>query len=136
MRARRYGVMVVALIVLLALFAFAASAMGPQDHWSGVWRYTADGGKTYGLMHLKLYTDNQTLSGPYTSQTSGAITGSLNHDFGPVWCGTFRDTRGKYRNKGKFCVTLQSDTVSFVGWYKICGYLTCGSRIHWSGEKQ
>ena len=130
MRTRCFALTVATLIGLVVL---TASATASTDLWSGVWNYTADGGVTSSRLHIQLHHDHQTLTGHYTGMTNGTIGGELNRDFGRVWCGRFRDTSGTNHNKGKFCATIQSDAVSFAGWYKPC-IVFCRSHT-WSGEK-
>lgn len=127
----------VTVLTAIALMLGLAAADGAQaartDLWSGTWTFTADRGATYGTLKLRMADDNTTVSGHYTGATSGRIGGELNQEFGRVWCGTFRDTAGANRNKGKFCATIQSDQVSFIGWYKPCRVF-CRSQP-WSGER-
>jgi hypothetical protein len=135
------GLALTALAAAGVVLNLGASAIAhPQDHWTGTWVYTGDGGQTYGTLHLTLHHDHVTLGGPYTSSgASGTMSGELDYAYGPVWCGKFRDTSGNNQNKGRFCATLKSDTVSFHGWYNTCYHLPaslCGNRYRWSGEKQ
>lgn len=121
----------------LALTATPVQGVQPEDHWSGTWTFTADGGNTYGKIKLELHHNHETLTGVYEGGTSGTIGGSLNREYGRVWCGKYRDTHGQNTNRGKFCVTLESDHVSFSGWYNTCYYLP-SSLCHtyrWSGER-
>jgi hypothetical protein len=125
----------VAVALLIALAAAPAGASVVQDHWTGRWTFTADGGQTYGTLRLRLDDDDdKTLHGRYTGATNGRLTGKLNRRFGTDACGTFKDTSGRNNNAGKFCMFLQSDLVSFKGWYKPCRLLCFRQR--WSGEKQ
>jgi len=125
----RLAAVTTVLLGALALTAMPATGQVQQDHWSGKWRYTADRGKTFGVLTLKLAPDDVSLRGDYVSDTSGSLKGKLydsdgilggRQKFGPVFCGNFRDEAGTYKNAGKFCVTLRADLEHFDGWYKPC----------------
>ncbi|ADB52970.1 hypothetical protein Cwoe_4557 [Conexibacter woesei DSM 14684] len=132
---RRLAAWIAAAATAALLAAAPAGAQVVQDHWSGKWRFTADGGQNYGILRLNLdEADDKTLQGRYTGDTNGTLTATLNRRFGADACGTFKDTSGRNRNAGKFCMFLDTTGVdTFSGWYKPCRVLC--SRQQWSGTK-
>jgi hypothetical protein len=125
---------IVCLALALASAGVLAVPAGAErsDLWSGRWKYSADGGQTYGILRLDLKDDAVHISGFYDSVTSGHLGGKLEERFGKVFCGTFKDTHGQNRNSGSFCVTLQ-DTESWKGWYKPCKVFCY--RQKWFGDR-
>jgi hypothetical protein len=113
----------------------SAGAQVVQDQWSGKWRFTADGGETYGTLKLRLdKDDDKTVHGHYTGPTEGKLTGESKRKFGTKVCGTFKDTAGRNNNKGTFCMVLEEPNYDeFHGWYKPCRLLCF--RQKWSGTK-
>jgi hypothetical protein len=120
---------------IVAVTAGSAGSQVVQDQWSGRWRFTADGGNTYGILKLRLEKDDdKTLHGRYTGETNGRLEATLKRKFGTNACGSFVDESGRNNNKGKFCMTLEGpDYEEFHGWYKPCRVLCF--RQSWSGKK-
>lgn len=121
--------------VLLATGAVAATPAS-ADNWSGTWNTV----HKFGTPKLKLDRDRQQgpdrVEGIYKDrgQVIGKIWGDLS-ERSTVWSGKFKDTNGD-GSKGKFSVELQSDQVSFRGWFKTCGFTGqfCSERYKWTGD--
>jgi hypothetical protein len=124
-----------AVVGAVVLLATSAGAQVVQDQWSGRWRFTADGGQTYGTLKLRLdKDDDKTVHGRYTGETNGRLTGETKRKFGTRACGSFVDESGRNSNKGSFCMELEGPSYDeFHGWYKPCRVLCF--RQKWSGTK-
>lgn len=126
------GAMATALVTSV-LFAAPAHA---ADNWSGVWNTHHQ----FDDVTMKLDLDKQKgpddLDGTYKNASdgrTGKLNGTVSKSSGEeVWSGKFRDDDGA--SKGKFHITLQSDKVSFKGWFKICYTFTCSEKYKWTGE--
>ena len=126
MRARRGLIGVLAAGAMLALPATTAGA--GAEWWDGHWHTT----NHFGTPSLKLTQDGNTVEGIYKDNggaTKGTIGGELS-DHKTVWTGSYHGND----DKGKFRVELQSDNVSFKGWFKSCGSVTCSQKYDWTGE--
>lgn len=134
-RARKLRTMTLAIVTMLAASVLLAPPAQAADNWSGVWNTT----HKFGTPRLDIELDKEkgpdTLAGTYKndSGTKGKIWGEVVKDGGEeVWVGRFRDNDGA--SKGKFRVVLQSDAVSFKGWFKACGNVGCSEKYTWTGE--
>ncbi len=123
---KRFALAVGVLLTTGAVAAPAASA----DNWSGVWNTV----HKFGTPKLKLEKDGGRVEGIYkdNGRKIGDIWGDLS-EHRTVWSGRFKDTNGD-GSKGKFRVELQSDQVSFNGWFKTCGFIQCSERYNWTGQ--
>ncbi len=123
-----------AVLSLLAGLLLAPPAHA-ADSWSGIWTTEHKFGTP--TLDIELTKDKgpDTLKGRYTNSdgTTGKIVGTVEKDGGEqVWSGKFKDDSGA--SVGKFSVKLQSDQVSFKGWFKTCGSLLCSEKYKWKGE--
>jgi hypothetical protein len=123
-------------LAVIGSFLTATPADARADNWSGVWHTHHQ----FDDVRMKLDLDPQKgpddLDGTYKNASdgrTGKINGTVVRDGGPeVWTGRFKDDDGAC--KGKFRIVLQSDQVSFKGWFKICGTFTCSEKYTWTGE--
>ncbi len=121
-----------AVLVTSLVFAPAAQA---ADNWSGIWITHHE----FSDPRMKLDLDPQKgpdeLDGKYTNTdgSKGKLNGEVVKRSGEeIWTGTFNDNEGP--GKGKFRIVLQSDKVTFVGWFKVCAGGECGEKHTWTGE--
>lgn len=105
------------------------------DNWSGIW----DTHQRFSDPRLRLDLDPErgpdNLDGTYRNSdgSRGRLNGEVTKGGGEeVWTGTFHDNVGG--GHGKFHVVLQSDKVSFKGWFRICDDGSCGQKYTWTGE--
>jgi hypothetical protein len=132
------SIRILALLTALAAIVVLSTSAGAQvvqDQWSGKWRFTADGGETYGTLKLRLdKDDDKTIHGKYTGPTNGRLTGETKRKFGTRACGNFVDESGVNNNKGTFCIELEAPNYDeFHGWYKPCRVFCFKQK--WSGNK-
>lgn len=134
-QARRLRILATTFATLLVASVLFAAPAQAADSWSGVWNTT----HKFGTPKLNIELDKDkgpdTLEGTYKndSGTKGKIWGEVERDGGAqVWTGRFKDNDGA--SKGKFRVVLQSDQVSFKGWFKTCGSVGCSEKYDWTGE--
>lgn len=121
-----------AVLVSTLVFAPAAEA---ADNWSGIWITH----HKFSDPRLKLDLDPQKgpdeLDGKYTNSdgSTGRLNGEVTKGGGEeVWTGRFDDDEGP--GKGKFRIVLQSDKVSFIGWFQVCQKGECSKKYKWTGE--
>jgi hypothetical protein len=120
-------------LALLGAFLTATPAHARADNWSGIWRTEHQFGNPKLFLHYN--EDDGVVKGTYKEdgQLKGRISGDLTKKrTGDVWQGKFRDEDGA--SVGKFRVVLNSDQVSFDGWFKTCGSFVCSEKYPWHGE--
>ncbi|MGK2955614.1 MAG: hypothetical protein ACSLFI_08110 [Solirubrobacterales bacterium] len=121
---------------VLATLAFSAAPASAADNWSGTWNTKHKFGSPKLRIDLIEKRGDDTIKGKYydNGELIGNIRGVRDKD-GPTetWRGTFKDIDSR-NSTGKFSVELQSDLVSFVGWFKTCGRIFCSERYRWRGE--
>lgn len=128
------GAVLGAALALVAGLLLAPPAQA-ADSWSGIWTTVHKFGTPTLDIELKKDKGPDTLKGTYTNSdgTTGKITGTVEKDGSTqVWSGKFKDDSGN--SVGKFSVKLQSDEVSFKGWFKTCGSFVCSEKYKWKGE--
>ena len=129
MNVRRSAFVVVFLVV--ASMVLAPTAIS-AELWDGKWRTK----NPFGNPKLDLTQTKDYVEGTYADD-NGANKGKIWGDLSErktVWSGRYKDNDGS--DKGKFRVELQSDQVSFVGWFKSCEswYKPCSDKYSWTGE--
>jgi hypothetical protein len=120
-------------LAILGSLVLTAPAHSRADNWSGIWRTEHQFGTPKLFLHY--HEDDGIVSGTYkeNGQLKGRITGDLTkRRSGDIWAGKFKDADGA--SVGKFRVVLNSDAVSFDGWFKTCGTFTCSQKYPWHGE--
>jgi hypothetical protein len=111
-----------------------STSNGPLGHiaagcslWDGNWT-VGNGTVNFGKLNLTV-GKNGSVTGTYDYSDGGTITGNLDYQQRVFW-GTFKD---KHRS-GYFQVSLQSDQVSFAGYFKNCHkWLPC-THYQWVGQ--
>ena len=130
MGTRRLVAIFAILFLGLSVVAMPSVEAGVQP-WDGVWHTT----NKFGHPRLHLEQAKGEITGWYTNDAGnrvGKIWGDLS-ERGKVWIGRYKaDDKS---DQGKFRVELESDLVSFRGWFKSCnGWFTCSKAYNWSGE--